>query len=164
MGWEPQTAGLSYLTAETMMATEAVHVCMHDVKMGVLLSDHKVVFVSAGVAATQGSDGEWKPLILSVVHGLQLVGVQLCSTPAQVNQVCTTTPLYAVWQICAVLWSRGGGRTPPIWWQRGWSVLLKRFFFFFWEHTPNDRLGWGLSTGQAQLNLMWQCGKFTSKH
>lgn len=27
-----------------------------------------------------------KPLILSVVHGLQLVGVQLRSAPAQVNQ------------------------------------------------------------------------------
>lgn len=87
-----------------------MHVCVHEVKMGVLLSHHKVIFVFAGVVATQGSDGEMrrdlcseKPLILSVVHGLQLVGVQLCSALAQVNQFCTTTPLYAVWRICAVL-------------------------------------------------------------
>lgn len=147
MGWEPQTAGLSYLTAETMMATEAVPVCMHDVKMGVLLSDHKVVFVSAGVAATQGSDGEWKPLILSVVHGLQLVGVQLCSTPAQVNQVCTTTPLYAVWRICAVLWSRGGGRTPPDM-VTAWVIrVTEEIFFFFW----NIRQMTGSVEGLAQV-------------
>lgn len=36
----------------------SVCVCVHEVKTGVLLSDHKVAFVFAGVVAIQGSDGE----------------------------------------------------------------------------------------------------------
>lgn len=118
---------------QTHMSCARVHAWSED--GGALLSGHKVVFMSVGVVATQGSDRKRKPLILSVVHGLQLVGVQLCSAPAQVNQFCTTTPLHAVWWICTVLWSYGGGSHPPttptptVWWQRGWSVLLKRFFF-----------------------------------
>lgn len=66
---------------------------VHEVRMGVLLRDHKVAFVFAGVCChtrfRRGDDEgplQLKPLILSVVCGLQLVGVQLCSAPAQVNR------------------------------------------------------------------------------
>lgn len=104
-------------------------------RVGVLLSDHKVAFVFAGVVAIQGfgrrdDEGplQLKPLILSVVRGLQLLGVQQCSAPRTGESVLYSPPhhpdthtythllylltpphntalytLYAVWWISTVL-------------------------------------------------------------
>lgn len=63
MGWESHTAGLSYLSTETMVAIKA-HELLYRKRMctrfrvPVLLSDHKVPFVFAGVVAIHGSDRE----------------------------------------------------------------------------------------------------------
>ena len=64
-----------------------------------------------------------------------------------------TTLLYAVWRICTVLWSRGGGSAPPGYGDSAGDQCYRRDFFFFLEHTPNDSPGWGLSTGQARVKF-----------
>lgn len=50
-----------------------------------------------------------EPIILSAAHGLQLVGVQLCSAPAQVNQFCppsNNSPVCSVAALHGALISR----------------------------------------------------------
>lgn len=98
MGWESQTAGLPSLSAETIVAIKAQELICREwacikVGMEVLLSDQKMVFMFA-------EDGcqtrfwqrkmmrrpvQLKPLILSVVSGFQLFGMQLRLASAQVN-------------------------------------------------------------------------------
>lgn len=149
-----------------------MHVCVHEVKMTVLLSDHKVIFVFAGAVTAQGSDGEMRRDLYSEKASNPICGPWApAGRSAVVLGPCTgesvlycDSPPCSMADLCAalILWSC---QHPCwIWWQSGWSMFLRRFFFFFPPNTPNDSLVWGLSTGQARLNLIWQCRKFTSKH
>lgn len=85
-----------------------------------------------------------KPLILSVVHGLQLVGVQLRSAPAQVNQFWG--PAFLSQLPCmqygrfAQCFDLSEVAAPPL------DMVTARVIrvieeIFFLEHTPNDSPG-----------------------
>lgn len=78
--------------------------------------------------------------------------------------------MYEVWRICTGLWSRRGGGsagggtplTPPdAVTVRVIRVTQKTSFLF--KPMPNDSAGLRLRAGQAWINSMWQCRKFTSK-
>lgn len=99
-----------------------------------------------------------KPLILSVVSGLQLLGMQLCLASVQVNLFWTphhfhklNCTQYAGFARCFDLVEVAAN---------GCDLCFQGFFF---SHALNGSLRQGLSTGQAWVNLMWQSRKFTSE-
>lgn len=117
-----------------------------------LLGDHKVVFELAGkgvggLVATQGSDGERRPLILSVVRGApagrSAVGPGPCSGESALYRCVRRYGGFArrfdLAEVAAA--PPPSPTTATAWVIHVSEEILFIFFFFFLEHAPNDSLG-----------------------